>query len=51
MSVLNSLMVRKGDFHPGDPGSVPKSGVWGLWTSCTYRHICIQLDCMKCDSE
>ena len=35
-------MLRKGDPHPSVPGSIPRLGGWG---------ICIQIDCMKCESE
>ena len=43
MSVLNSLMVRKGDSHPSVPGSIPGSGGWGL----AYRHLCIYVNVNK----
>ena len=40
-----SIMVRK-DCHPSGPGSISGLGEWSL-----YRHICIQIDCMMCESE
>ena len=43
-------MVRKGDSHPSDQGSILRSGGWGLGTYA-YKHICIQIDCMICECE
>ena len=32
-------MVRKGDYHPSGPGSIPGSGGWGLATVPTDIYV------------
>ena len=50
MCVLNSGVVRKGESYSCGSGSIPVLDGWGV-EICAYRHICIQIDCTKCESE